>query len=90
MGIASILSGLGSQAAGEYVLKRTRKYFADRKAKKAKTTKAKAEKAADTYQPPSEPKPKKKPKKKEGFARHGSNIGTSIRNRRRAQEESLK
>jgi hypothetical protein len=77
MGLASLVVGLGSQAAGALALKRTRKYFADKKAAKAKTTKAKAEKAADSYQPPAE-------KKEPGL---GATESAIEKRRRRMREE---
>ena len=90
MGLESILSGMGSQKAGEYILKATREYLKKRKAKKESERKAAAERAADTYEPPKTQEKKKPKKQKESFSQHGSNIGTSIRDRQEALKEASK
>jgi hypothetical protein len=85
MGLASLVVGMGSGEAAKLALKRTRKYFADKKAKSAAERKAKADKAADTYQPPTQEK--KKPKKP---AEPGMRATESaIEKRRRRQREEL-
>jgi hypothetical protein len=80
MSLASLVVGMGSREAAHAALKHTRKFLAKRKADKAAARKRRAEKGADTYQPPSKTQPKKKPKKGQL---------DRIRERRQRTDESL-
>lgn len=92
MGMGAIVSAMGAREAADYVLKRTRKYLADKKAREEKARKERAEKAADTYQPGVEtkPLPTKKKKKPATYKEAGKEVLTTIEKRKRMLREASK